>query len=503
MNVLSARQQKEIEQYSISNKGLTSLALMERAAKEFVYWFEKRFDNLNNIHVFCGIGNNGGDGLAIARILHNKGYNVIIHIVWFGKTGSSDFEMNLKRVSRDDIPVFHIHPGEQLPELQENSIIIDAILGSGLNKPVIGIVSKVIDSINQSSFITISVDIPSGLSSDKKQFHTQKVEAEYTITFQMPKLSFFLAENSKYVGEWQNVYIGLDNNYIEKQPTNFFFVDEVYARSIASKYKREKYDTKDIYGHALVLAGSQGKTGAAILASKACIKSGAGLVTAHIPKSAIHALGVIVPEVMVDVDEDVDYITRLKKINKYSAIGVGPGIGTELATQKLLLEVLHKSQDPLVIDADGLNIIAENKSWLKYLPANSILTPHVKEFERLLSKTSSNIKRIELQQEFSITFNSYIVLKGAHTAISCPDGNVFFNSTGNPGMATAGSGDVLTGIITGLLAQGINSEDAAILGVYLHGLAGDLAAEVLSMHSLTAGDIIEYLPYAFKETFGY
>lgn len=494
--VLTAAQIREADAFTIENEPILSVDLMERAARACFAWISEQFELETSFTVVCGQGNNGGDGLAIARMLSEKGYDVEVCILKLRPGGSPDFETNLERLQN-----FRIHIMEQAPAegfFSDTKVIIDAIFGTGLNKPAEGIAAHVIHMMNTCGATIISVDIPSGLFSEGSNKHISDrntVKANQTLTFQVPKLSLLLPDSGSFTGDFTILDIGLDKNYIETFESKIFLLPEDGFPFIP--LQRKKFSHKGNFGHALLICGSKGKTGAAVLAAHACLRSGAGLVTVHVPNNSVSIIQTAIPEAMVSADPNPDYFTRLTDLSGFSATGIGPGIGTGKETANAFKLLIQNTVSPLVIDADALNILAENKTWLSFLPQGSILTPHPGEFERLFGKTESNFDRLELQKEMSFKYNIIIVLKGAHTAITLPDGKVYFNSTGNPGMATAGSGDVLTGIITGLLAQTNAPVFSSLAGVFLHGQAGDLAAEETGLHSLIAGDIIRFLPDAF------
>ncbi len=491
LKILSTQQIRDWDQYTIKNEPISSIDLMERAAQTFVDWLVSKYRNTEDqtFQIICGTGNNGGDGLAIARLLYRKFYTVKVYLFPFSKKTSKDFDLNLGRLpSRNAIPTERLDT-DNLPSFNPNDIIIDAIIGSGLSREVDGKIKQVIEYINQQENNKISVDIPSGLFADK---HTngKAIQSNFTFCFELPKLAFFFPENYQYVGKWTFNTIGLLEGFYQGQSTNFYFLQ---ADFIYSKIKkRGNFDHKGTYGHALLIMGSRGKMGAAVLAAKACLRSGAGLVTVHLPKAGELILQISIPEVMVSIDEQEHYNTNFPELSNYKTIGIGCGLGTQKPTVKMLGELLDNYEQPLVIDADALNIIAKKNDYLQKLPKDSILTPHPKEFERLFGKTKNDFHRNELQRAQAQKLGVYIILKGAYTCIACPNGKCYFNSTGNNGMATAGSGDVLTGIITGLLTQGYNSEDAALLGVYLHGLAGDNAANSIGKSAMIASDIINH-----------
>lgn len=494
MNILSATQIREADAFTIKNEPISSVDLMERAATKCFDWLEKKYHKDDSFAIFCGVGNNGGDGLVIARLLKKAGYQVEVFVVEFTKKYSADFQVNLDRLKELAlVPVFLTEANHSF-SIKEKSIVIDAIFGSGLARPISGFIVQIISQINQNEIVAI--DIPSGLYCDDNRGNDgEKVKSKYTLTFQVPKLAMMFPSNFDYVGEWMVLDIGLNNEFIDQQDTKYYALSDEDASLMLQK--RPKYAHKGSYGHALLVAGSKGKMGAAVLASRACLKTGVGLLTTHVPKIGLPILQTVVPEAMGSESEGEEFITDLPDLSKYIVIGVGPGIGLEKQTQNILKLLIQNAKTPLVLDADALNILSENKTWLSFLPSDSILTPHPKEFERLVGKWSSDEERLELQQNFSLKHNVYLVLKGANTSITTPLGNVFFNTTGNPGMATGGSGDVLTGIITSLLAQGYHPQEAAVLGVYLHGLAGDVAKENNTEYAMIASDIIESLPLAF------
>lgn len=499
MKLFSAAQIREADKYTIEHEPVASVDLMERAAAACVNWITKHVDKNKTILVFCGHGNNGGDGLAIARLLKQENYSVKIILVQPLENASPDFCINFERI-KNNLPVLFCNDIASVEkELSGLShyIVIDAILGTGINRPAEGFLKSLIGLINQLPAKRVAIDLPSGLYCDELNASGDSIiQADHTLTFQFPKFSFMYPENATYVGVFTVLDIGLHEAYIQQTATKNYFtrVEDVrlmiHHRSLAAH--------KGTFGHALLVAGSYGKIGAAELASKACMRSGVGLLTVHIPKCGYEIMQTAVPEVMVEPDSELNFITDAIKLEKYNSIGIGPGIGTEHQTQNVLKLMIQNALEALIFDADAINILSENKTWLSFIPANSIFTPHVKEFERLVGKCKDSAERMQKQKEFSFRFGVYVVLKGAHTAISSPDGSMYFNSSGNPGMATAGSGDVLTGIITSFKAQGYPSLIACILGVYVHGLAGDLAADKKTQDAMIASDIIENLPEAFK-----
>lgn len=501
MKILSAAQIREADSYTILHEPISSLDLMERAATAFTGWFHQQFipsQHKQTLAVICGSGNNGGDGLAIARQLHQThadNYAISIFIHQLKADLSDDFKANLSLAQAANLDITFLHAEEPLPDFSTFNIVIDALLGTGVNREPVNFTADIIHAINRDAKLVIAVDIPSGVFADKVT-EGLSITADYTVTFELPKFAFMFRENEERLGDWVRVDIGLHHDFLRSVATPFYYLSHRYIKSFIKK--RSKFAHKGTFGHALLIAGSYGKMGAAVLATRACLRAGAGLVTAHIPERGYEILQISVPEAMVSIDEDRESFTRIEGFERYDAIGVGCGISTRNRTRNALCYVMKYTTNPMVLDADALNILAANPEWYALIPKNSILTPHPKEFERLFGTTVDSFDRNELQREKAQELGVYIVLKGAHTAIACPDGSCYFNCTGNPGMGTAGSGDVLTGIITALLAQDYSPKEAAILGVYWHGLSGDLAAQSKGEASLIAGDLIRFLGQSWQ-----
>ena len=496
MKIFSATQIKKWDDFTIQNEPISSIDLMERAATACYRWiFENNFEK-KKFQVFCGKGNNGGDGLAIARLLIQNSYSVTVYILEFGDIGTADFQTNLERLHQFSTNIHFIQSPDFFPAIKKDDIIIDAIFGSGLNKALEGISISLVNHLNISGATIISIDLPTGLYADKSSGANTVIKANHTLSFQNYKLAFLLPENEIFCGDVQLLNIGLHKEFEKTEAAGFELIDIGLIKTI---YKpRSKFAHKGTYGHAALICGSAGMMGAAVLSSLACLRSGVGKLTIYIPKCGYDILLTSVPEAM-SFTAGEDHLLAAPDIEKYTTVGIGPGIGMYASHKKLLTAVFEKVNSPMVIDADALNIIAQNKELLNIIPPLSILTPHPKEFERLFGKTENDFERLELCKQTSAAHNIYIVLKGHNSFISTPDGKHFFNSTGNAGMATGGSGDVLTGIITGLLAQGYSSLDASLLGVYLHGLAGDIAAQKFSEEAMLSGDITNYLGEAFKQ----
>ena len=498
MKILSAEEIRLWDQYTIEQEPVSSIKLMERAAGKCADWLLNQYPAATSFAIFCGKGNNGGDGLAIARMLLENKYQVTIYILEFGHKGTDDFQTNLARLHK--LPGHDIHfiqSEQQFHPFPQGQIIVDALFGSGLNRPLEGVTAKLVEHINNSGHEIIAIDIPSGLFVDRSSKGATTIHANHTLSFQCYKPAFLFAENEEAVGEIHILDIGLHDGFYQLVSNRFELLDDTIIYSISKP--RKKFSHKGTYGHALLVAGSYGKIGAVVLAAKACLRSGVGRLTCHIPTCGYDILQSTVPEAMVMTDVNSLVNTKVgDDVMKYEAIGIGPGIGTAAETKMMLREIFDSYRSPVILDADALNIMATQKDLLKLVPAGSILTPHPKEFERLFGETANEFDRVLLALQKAKELSSIIILKGHHTFIATADGKGFFNSTGNPGMATAGSGDVLTGILTGLMAQGYSAVEAAILGVYLHGLAGDSAAKKLSMEAMLASDISDNLGTAFS-----
>jgi ADP-dependent NAD(P)H-hydrate dehydratase / NAD(P)H-hydrate epimerase len=495
LKILSASQIKELDAFTIQHEPISSIDLMERACRAFVHWFGGNFDATNKIGIVCGTGNNGGDGLGIARLLNEWDYPVKVWLVRGSVPETDDFKTNLGRLN-EKVEIMEISSDSDRGLFEDRDVIIDAIFGSGLSRPAEGIYKQAIACINSASAVKVAVDIPSGLMTDQDS-SPEIVKAAYTISFQLPKLAFLLPQSYPYTGEWVLVDIGLSKSFIKSCKTSYHYLQRKDVCRLVRE--RSKYDHKGTFGHALLITGSYGKIGAAVLSSRAALRSGAGLVTIHAPGCGYNILQTAVPEVMVSPDKSFEFFSGIADTEKYSSIGIGPGLGQLPETVNAFRTLLQSYRRPMVIDADALNILSSNPDMLDLVPPDTILTPHPKEFERLAGKWKNDFERLEKQRQLASKLKSIVVLKGAHTAIAFPSGEVYFNPTGNPGMATGGTGDVLTGVLAGLLAQSYSPENAALLGVYLHGLAGDLGAVEMGMSSLIASDLIDFLPSAYKK----
>ena len=503
MKILSAEQTRHADAATIRREPIASVDLMERASIAFVEAFAQQFSpQPRPVYVFCGPGNNGGDGLAIARLLADWAYQVRVFTVGDQDKVSGDFATNRDRWHATHTSQ-NIARANDIPSIPSPAIVIDGLFGSGLSRPVEGVFAKVIEAINHAEATVVAIDIPSGLFADQATpAEATVIQADHTFTFQLPKLSFLLPHYQALVGRWQTLDIGLDTEFLEQVATEYYYTDAAAMQGV--RRRRKPHSHKGNYGKALLIAGSYGKMGAAILAARACKHGGVGLLTMHLPECGYTIMQTAVPEAMVMVDRDPQVFSQLDTdvLDQYDTLGIGPGLGQADATVNALHQLLPAAQErglSLVMDADALNICGKHRPLLQQLPERTILTPHLKEFERLTEPARDDVHRLELLRNFCQQYRAHVVLKGSHTAVGAPDGRVYFNSTGNAGMATGGSGDVLTGLLTALLAQQYKPLAAARLGVYLHGLAGDITAEEMSQEALTASDLITRFGRAFLQ----
>lgn len=499
MKILSAAQTRQADAATIKQEGIRSVALMERAATAFTEWFTRRLSpaDAGDLLVLCGPGNNGGDGLVAARLLHHGGYRVRVGMLPADKY-SADFEHNRQRLPAE-VSLLEWVPEQPLPPIPPGTVVIDALFGTGLSRPLEGPAAALVRHLNGSRARVVSIDLPSGLFADAPQpADSVVVEARHTISFELPKLALLLPQNARYVGRWHTVGIGLSPEFLAAVDTDMHLVD---AALLSGRLPaRATFAHKGTYGHALLLAGSKGKLGAAVLAARSCLHGGVGLLTVQVPAVGYAVLQTAVPEAMCLVDECKNHLSELPELKPYSAIGMGPGIGQDDETRAVLEELLCTARVPLVLDADALNLLGANRPLLDLLPPDTLLTPHPKEFERLTEPARDDYHRLELLRDFAQTYKCYVVLKGAYSCLATPDGHLYFNTTGNPGLATGGTGDVLTGLCLALRAdKRLSPLDAALLAVYAHGHAADLAVPHTGQAGLTAGALPHYIGLALQE----
>ncbi|ACY40045.1 carbohydrate kinase [Blattabacterium sp. (Blattella germanica) str. Bge] len=506
MKILSLNQIRKVDQYCIDYESISSIELMERAAKSCFNWIVKnKHFQVRKIPfiVLSGNGKNGGDGLVLAKMLYLYGAKVSIYIVNISNHFSNEFLINKEKVLRYNIPLQIICEKEKFPLLDQKSYLIDAIFGIGLNRSVNPYWKSFFHYINEKKFQSVlSIDIPSGLFMEKSHDNfTGIIKATHTLTFQVPKLPFLFPIYANYVGKWWILNIGWKNDFLKKIHTKNFYIDDKCIYSIYKK-KRRKFSHKGNYGHGMIIGGNNGMIGSVILAAKASFRTGIGKLSVHVPYCGYEIIQTSFPEVIVKTDVKKNWISDIIIPTDINAIGIGIGMGTHPQTENAFASFLRKIKDKkisMVVDADGLNILSNQLELLNILPNDTIITPHPKEFYRLFGAWKNDYQKLDLVKEISVKYKIFIILKGAHSIISTPCGNLYFNSTGNPGMATAGTGDVLTGMITSLLSQGYSPKKSCIMGVYLHGLSGDIAANKFSEESIISSDIIDHIGEAYQK----
>ncbi len=492
MKIFSSEQIRNWDTYSIREQRITSDALMEKAAASCYHWLANNHYTNRPIMLFCGKGNNGGDGLALARMLVQHNILVSVYIPETDHTGSADFQINLQRLQQLTGNIHFIRSVNSFPDIETDQLVIDALLGTGLNKPLQGMLQQLVQHLNNSKATVISIDIPTGLFCDKSTKGCVAVQATHTLSFQNVKLAFLMPENDLFVGEFHILDIGLSRQFENDIPAVHEITDLPIIKAIIKK--RNKFSHKGNFGHAALVTGSYGMMGAAVLAARGCLHSGTGKLTCYIPGCGYEIMQTTVPEAMCKVSE----IKTTGELAGYDAIGIGPGIGQQKDAAVLLTDIFRLQKKPLVLDADALNIISSDKKLLDEIPKGSVITPHLKEFEKMFGTAANDFERLQLAMNKSSQLNVYIVLKGHYTAIITPPGKVYFNQTGNAGMAKAGMGDVLTGMITGLMSQNYPLPEAAMLAVYLHGSAGDIAGQKYSQPAMQASDLLNCLSNAWN-----
>ncbi len=499
MKILSPDQVYHADTTTLKNQQINSVDLMERAGQKLFEWLDSWLqESKRPIHIFCGVGNNGGDGLVVGRLLYENDYDVIVYSVNYSEGHSAEFDHNFRHFEKSTHQKIQVlTSAEDFPNIKPNEIIIDAIFGIGLNRSPQGWVKELIQYLNNSNADKIAIDIPSGLFANSAVIDSDAIlKANHTITLQTSKLAFFLPETAKYVGGFNILDIDLDAEYLEKVEPLAYVTTKADVQKLY--ISREKFGYKNTYGHALIVGGSYGKIGSAVLSTKAAFRVGAGMLTTFIPKCGYNILQTTIPEAMVITDNEDNFISDISVDFEPSAVGIGIGMGKNKASVEALRKFFSTNKAPLVIDADALNIISENSELLSYISNNAILTPHPGELKRLIGDWKDDYEKLEKVKNFSIEHQVIIIIKGAYT-ITVEKEKIYINTTGNPGMGTAGSGDALTGVITGLLSQGYDRLSAAIFGVYMHGKAGDIAAANFGQEAMMAGDIVQNISGAYLD----
>ena len=510
MKVVTAYEMKEIDRHTIEEIGIPSMVLMERAGLSVVRRIKDRFSIEHPVTVVAGGGNNGGDGLVIARELLRAGYGVKTFLLSPEDKLSPDCRAQIDILKKLNIKV-NINKSPTAKDLKD-SVVVDAIIGTGLNRTLRENLIDIVKLINSNAMYVFSVDIPTGISSDNAQIMGDAVMADETVTFGLPKIGHLLPPGAEYTGILHVEDIGFPPHLTDSDSLTLELVEEALVQDLITERASDTH--KGDYGHVLVVGGSVGKTGASLMTARAALRSGAGLVTIALPEPAAEVLmGSVLEEMMLPLPSNLDGTIAENALDKIldfvharaDVLAIGPGLGRNLETWKMVRELVRVSPVPMVVDADGLNALSEIgydgiKGLLGRMRSPVVLTPHIGEIVRLtgIKKDELLSNRLGVSAQFSVDTGAVLVLKGAPTLVSTPEGRQFINSTGNPGMATAGSGDVLTGIVASLIGQSLRPEEAAIAGVYIHGLSGDIASERLTEYSMTAGDLIRFLPEAFK-----
>lgn len=493
---------KRIDAYTIENEPIPSIMLMERAAATLTRAILGRYPQ-GPFAVFAGQGNNGGDALAVARMLAVAGHTVDVWLVAPAERLSPDCAANLQSLQAMAagglfaLTLHNVSDGFAPPQMEQGAVVIDGLFGSGLTRPVEGLYATVINYINSLPCDVVAIDIPSGLMGEDNSGnnHSNIVKATVTYTLQFPKLAMLFAENAPYIGTFETLDISLSKEAMDNETTPYYMTTLADIKPMLPC--RAKHAHKGNFGRALLVAGSEGMAGASVLAARAALRSGVGLLTLCVPRCNNEIVQRTVPEAMTIPSLGEQYISAPPATDKYSAVAVGPGLGQAQATEVALLALIDACRVPMVVDADALNILSRHREYLARLPQGSIITPHIGEFTRLAGECNCSYDRLQRAITLARENNICIVLKGAYSAVVTPQGTVFFNTTGNAGMATGGSGDTLTGVLLALLAQGMAAPSAARLGVYIHGLAGDIAAGKVGETALIASDIVDSMPAAW------
>jgi len=500
MKLFRTAEIKEIEKLTIERQGIDSIQLMQRAAYRIAQELMDRWDTTTPFVLFAGPGNNGGDTLAVAQILTEQGYSTKCYLICPSRTLSPECtHMREIHANEDRAELYEVINSFTPPVLTSRTVIVDGMFGTGLNKPLEGGFAGIVKYINNSSSYVVSIDIPSGLFGENNSQNNPEaiIKADLTLTFNAPRLSFLFRDNEQYIGKWKVLDLELDEEAVSETVSPHQIVEHHQIASVIKS--RSTFAHKGDFGHGLLIAGSVGMMGAAQLAAGAALRCGMGLLTLHATRSANIIIQSTLPEAIFSPDNSLLSFSKVPSLDGYSAIAIGPGLGSSDECVSAFSTFMNRRNPNTILDADALNIIAKDKRLANNITPGSILTPHPKEFDRMFGESASDFDRLEKAKKLANQLRVIIILKGAFTASVLPNGEVYFNPTGNPGMANGGSGDVLTGILLSLLTQGYNQVEAALLGCYLHGLAADLAAENLTQHAMKAGDIINYIPKAFAK----
>ncbi len=498
MKILAAAQIHLLDQATITEQNLSSLELMNRAAGELARWFYAHFGppDAPDVLLLCGPGNNGGDGLALARLLHQAGYAVRVACLPAARA-SADCQAQ-RAALPPAVPVADLDPAH-LPHLTAQTLVVDALFGTGLSRPLAGLAAAAVAHLNAAAVCVVAIDVPSGLFADASQpVNSIVVCAAHTVGFGPPKLAYLLPQNADFVGDWHTLDIGLSGAFIAQGATPWHFTDA--AAVAGSLPRRPKFSHKGTFGHGLLLAGQKGQVGAAVLAAGAALHGGIGLLTVRVPAVGYAIVQTAVPEALCLPDPQPDHLSTLPDLAPYRAVAIGPGLGQAPASRALLQALLETAGErALILDADALNLLGAHRELLALLPENTILTPHPREFERLTEPARDDYHRLALLRDFARRHRCYVVLKGAHSALATPEGAVHFNASGNPGLATGGSGDTLTGVLLALRCdQRLTAFAAARLAVFAHGYAAELAAAATSEIGLRPTEVQRFIGRALE-----
>ncbi len=506
LSIYTTAQIRQLDADTIQLEGISSSELMERATLGLFERIKTLIVPNKSILVLAGPGNNGGDALVLSRLMLEAGFRLRCLLLNGNKTLSNDCALNAEKLGTMFPLSFVLNATpEDLEKEAPADYLIDGLFGSGLNKALEGDFARVVHWLNMQKAVRISIDLPSGLYGEDNRTNKPEniVRADLVLGIQFPRLAFLLPENEDYTGKWELTPLSFHPEALARQATSYSLVEQNDIRVVLRN--RKKFSHKGHYGHGLLIAGSNGMSGAAILAGRAALRAGLGLLSIRVPSALYSCIQSAVPEAMVSMDPlSEHFISSVENLDsvRFSAVAIGPGLGTGQNQTQVMKALLKATKNPLVIDADGLNILAAEPSLLNLLPSDSILSPHPGEFDRLAGASACGYERLEKASAFAQKYRVYLILKGHYTCSIFPDGSCHFNNTGNPGMATAGSGDVLCGILLSLLTQAYSPAQSCLLGVYLHGLSGDLALKEQSEESLIAGDLIQYLGKAFKHSKG-
>jgi NAD(P)H-hydrate epimerase len=493
MKIFTVDKIRKADEYTIRHEPIGSLYLMERASMQLANWILAHYSKKYELLFLLGKGNNAGDGLALCRILENYGYHCTVFLA-LGEQGTKDFEQNLDRLP-NQVQVLHATAFQELLMLAKKSqytLWIDGLIGTGLSRPVKGKLAEILSEVNKQVGDKLAIDIPSGLFADR---YTNGIsfKAATTLSFQFPKLAFMMPENHLSVGKWIILPIGLHEKYIESENTSYFLTEGVVFPSV------NEFAHKGTRGRCTIIAGGYGRMGAAVLAAQACLKSGIGLLSVQACHHCVEVIQNAVPEVLIKVDQYEYALGDYLAYGDQQVLAFGPAVGFADKTKLLFETILDNYKGQLILDADAITMLSENKALLNKLSVGTILTPHIGEFDRLVGSQENNFDRINALRAFAKKYKCIVLLKGRYSAISDTNGTVHFNSTGNHGMAKGGSGDVLTGIIAALFPAFKDPLKATIAAVYMHGLAGDMAASKLGAMGMNATDLIENLHRAQKK----